>query len=160
MPNDVFTDEVSPALDEARTELSLLGLREYRCFLLDEFWDGGDLGVGTRSLTWEEITPYPLVSFNPRLIAAAGGSTEQGVILVSKISRRYTREELLGKMFNGQNLPRVMRQHWVIAPLRSLNGRSYAPAGEPSLQATEWRIPLRPTNEQFPLPSPDFTGLV
>lgn len=156
---DPFSTVVSAALDQGRTAITQVGLRTYRVFLLIEMFDGAEVGDGVMTPWWEELLPYPKVDFNPARVTMAGGGTEVGQALVYKVSRRYTRNQLVGARGDGGNLPPNWRFSYVLAPLGQTHGRTYAPSSEPSLRAGEWRLAVRPTNRQFVPPTPDFTGV-
>lgn len=157
-PSDIFTTQVAPALDVARQEIANVGLRPYRSFFLTEKWEGPAKHQGDLiEAEWEEILPPPVrVEVPQGAIAENVGLLQVGAIELQRISRVYTREQLMGRGVNGDDLPENWLFSYVLAPLGQIHGWTYVPsASEPMLRPTEWRVRLNPTNSRRVLPTPD-----
>jgi len=153
-PQDVFSQEVSSALDEGRREIAAVGLRPWRTFLVIDKYSGtrhkeGDLVE--RELT--ELDPQPVVrSLSAAEIAASGGVMRSGDVAVSQISRvNYTIEQLRGRTIAGDDLPRSWDFFYAIQSYGQQHAEFYNLASTPVLGPTAWRLTLRPRNDRGPL---------
>ncbi len=152
-PQDLFTQEVAPVLDEARGIIAELGLRPHRVFLVIDKYEGPGHKQGNlveRELT--ELTPAPVVAaFSAAQVATSGGAIQMGDVALREISRTYTSEQLRGRTLAGDDLPR----HWdffiAIQGYGEIHAKFYNVAGEPILEPTAWRMIARPRNKRGPL---------
>lgn len=84
-----------------------------------------------------------------------GGHTEVGGVMVAKITRGLSREQLIGQSSDGSDIGERFEFAWALQPLGSPHARGYTPTGEPVLFPTEWRIALGPTGDRWVPPTPD-----
>jgi len=152
-PDDLFTNEVAPVLDEARGIIAGLGLRPYRVFLVIDHYAGPrrkEGGLVRRELT--ELTPPPVVAFaSTAKIAMSGGLLQEGSATLREISRRYTKEQLRGRTMAGDDLPPT-QNFWIAVIARGQTfSEGYISASEPVLEPTSWTMSIRPTNQREPL---------
>ena len=93
-PQDVFTQEVSPALDEARQILAEVGLRPYRVFLCLDTYSGPYKVLPLVSRVLTELLPPPEVEFGGAsgdLSRRAAALLPEGQAVLRGISRAVTR---------------------------------------------------------------------
>ena len=110
-----------------------LGLRPRTTKTRQVTWSGGKLGVGTATNVEVTLSPTPKVREPPaRLIFDAPGKYESGDILVSRITRDYTEDQL-----TGGTLAAGVEWFWVV------DDRLYRLVGAPELRTFEWRVQLR-----------------
>lgn len=89
-----------PVVDKIRNLNVRLGVRPYRVFLVHAIWTGGKRGIGQREIHSRlELLPVPRVrdvSSVSRNLRATG-TTEEGDIVIDRISVKYTEDDLVGK---------------------------------------------------------------
>lgn len=91
-------DEIVDAIDDARREVhAALGTRPWRTFIVRRSWSGLERGIGTATMTFTELDPPPEVSIEGQDRLGSAGRESDRKIVVSKISRRYTEQELQPK---------------------------------------------------------------
>jgi hypothetical protein len=152
-PEDLFTQEVAPVLDEARTIIAELGLRPHRVFLVIDKYEGprhkqGDLVE--RELT--ELAPAPVVApFSAAQVATSGGAVQMGDVALRQISRSYTSEQLRGRTLAGDELPGNWDFFIAIQPYGQIHAEFYNVASRPTLLPTAWEMIVRPRNKRGPL---------
>ena len=150
-PTDVFTTQVSPALDEARAAIQDVGLRPHRVFMVIETWSGPHRRrEGALSSTAiVEVLPTPKVHFpSATTIALSGGMLQAGSCTLRKISRvLYTETQLLGKNADGSDLDWEFYFYYAIKPLGSDLAAFYHPSSDVVLQSTSFALDLRPLNK-------------
>jgi hypothetical protein len=152
-PDDLFTTEVAPVLDEARGIIEELGLRPYRVFLVIDRYTGPERKQGAleeRKLT--EIKPAPVVRFaSTAKIAMSGGLLQEGSATLEEISRTFTKEQLRGKTIAGDDLPKEL-DFWIAVIARGeRHAERYQPASDPVLEPTSWSMSIRPGGRREPL---------
>ena len=126
-------DDLVPVIDESRQLVAELGLRAYSVVVRTRTWSGGEPGLGTATDEDLVLAPTPKVSEpGPRLVAAAPGIVEEGDRYVSRISRTYTEEELVGGA-----LAAHQELLWVI------DGEPHRVVGRPEKRSFEWKVHLR-----------------
>jgi len=153
-PEDLFTQEVAPALDEARREIAGVGLRPQRVFLVIDKYEGPGRKEGAlveRELT--ELDPQPAVrTLSAREVAGSGGLYQAGDVALSQISRvNYTNEQLRGKTLAGDDLPERWDFFVAIQDYGRIHAEFYNVQSRPVLLPTEWKMTLRPRNKRAPL---------
>lgn len=97
-----------PLGDRLRDMLTKFGLRTYKVSIIRVQWSGGVRGEGTVSVVKETvIEPTPKISDLDSLteFVQPVGLDEVGGIELSKISGRYTEEELRGLSSVGEEIP-------------------------------------------------------
>jgi len=150
-PTDVFTTQVSPALDQARSAIQDVGLRPHRVFLVIETWSGGNRRRdGTlESTAITEVLPTPKVVFpSAARIAASGGMLQVGSCTLRKISRvLYTEAQLLGKNADGSDLDQEFYFYYALKPLGSDLAAFYHPDSDVVLLSTSFALDLRPLSK-------------
>lgn len=163
-PSDVFTTQVSPAMDTARGALADVGLRPNRVFLVMDTWSGSARrreGAIT-STAYTELTPTPKVRIaSANMVAHSGGEILFGTVFLEKISRvDYDMNQLQGKDENGDNLAEELEFSIAIKPLGNPEAEFYRPNSDVILLATSFSMVLRPQNERRTLPiAADSTGI-
>ncbi len=146
-----------PTADRIRELYSVFGTRPYLCYLLHIAWPG-DRGVGKPTvLSRTQIKPTPLVvnMDGTTEVLFSTGLTEQGGILVTQISPRYTEDDLMGVRMPEMVDPVLpatnssRRQFfWEIAENRpstpTPQRRLYVPSNVPMLSRDgfQWKIAL------------------
>ena len=151
---------LSPVVDRIRQIRTDLGLSPYRVFLVHWRWPG-KRGLGRPVETARvEITPTPKISdMNGVAFAVASfGTTEGGGLYVSKISQRYSEEDLIGTTPDMMDPARPqtslfnMEFFWEIQ-LRnhSSKARRYIPAGVPMFDRSglHWHLNLTKQSTSF-----------
>jgi hypothetical protein len=109
-----------PTADKIRNLYARFGVHIYRVFLVHASWTGGKRGVGELQVTARrEILPVPRVRDydSVRRGIRSTGVTEEGDIVVDRISPKYAEDDLLGKTPDlvDPSLPRTSRpdvQFW------------------------------------------------
>lgn len=152
-PQDVFTN-LTGTMDAARQVIADVGLRLYRVFFVIERWSGARIEEGTLQATrYEEILPPPDVRhLLASRIASSGGVYEDGAVLLSKITRSLTREQLLGLTESGDQRPRNERFSYGLLPRGQALVELFKPTGRPTLEPLAWSIALNPTNRRIQPP--------
>lgn len=101
MPDAVLNDEVLGdalvgAVDDIRREVhGALGTRPHRVSIVTRTWSGVRRGEGSPTATVLELDPPPKVTFlGLRNELRPGGREEEGDVLLTEVSLRYTEAEL------------------------------------------------------------------
>ena len=152
-PDDLFTTEVAPVLDEARGIIEELGLRTYRVFLVIDHYEGPAKKQGALVRREPiEIKPAPVVRWaSTAKIAMSGGLLQEGSATLVEISRTFTKEQLRGRTIAGDSLPQE-QDFWIaVIPRGQVFAEGYVPAADPVLEPTSWSMAIRPTNKREPL---------
>ncbi len=150
-PTDVFSTQVSPALDEARTAIQEVGLRPHRVFIVIDTWSGTtrrrEGSVLSTAIT--EVLPTPRVEFpSAARIAMSGGMLQAGSCTLRKISRvLFTEATLLGKNADGSAFPVEKDFYYALKPLGEALAAFYHPSSDTILTSTSYALDLRPLNK-------------
>ncbi len=107
-----------PLADSLRDLLTKFGLRTYRVSIIRVQWSGGRRGVGAPVvIASEDILPTPKISDLTALteFVQPVGQDEIGGIEVSKISGRYTEDQLRGLGAGGEEIPADQEVFWEVA---------------------------------------------
>jgi hypothetical protein len=163
-------ESLGTTIDQIRQIATDLGLRPYRVWLVHWEWPKSK-GVGQpREIYRQEILPTPKVAdmsgvpFN----LAAVGLTEMGGIHVSKISQRYSEDDLIGRTpdMRDPRHPRTNRANveffWEVREARLTEPppkpRRFVPSGVPMLYRAgmEWRLSLTKSEYTF---DPELVGI-
>lgn len=91
-----FRDSILADIDDARTILTDLGLRENRVFLRRRTWSGGQLGVGTAADLDTALSPQPLVKWAAKPRPELGGLRPNHDRILTKLSRQLDVADLTG----------------------------------------------------------------
>ena len=146
-------DSLGPLGDMARQIRTDLGLVPYRVFLVHWRWPG-KVGLGKPvEISRVEIQPPPKVSDmnGTALAVAAFGNSEGGGIFLSKISTKFSEEDLTGKTPDLLDLVRTSTSAWnveffyeVVLNRPGSKPRRYIHSGVPNLNKTgiHWHLPL------------------
>lgn len=131
-----LVDDLIPVVDQARQFIADTGFRVHSINAVKLDWSStGGIGIGTPVITRVPITPTPKVlKYTTEQIIESGGAITDADFNVSKISARYTLEEL-----NGGILPKYIEFFWEI------DGVFYTVTGYQK-RALSWNIHLRRTN--------------
>jgi len=145
-----------PIVDKARQLGAKFGVRPYRVFLVHVLWSGGRIGAGQPSeISRREILPTPEVidlSSTTELLSPFG-RTEDGSLVVDKISDKFSEDDLMGgtpDLANGA-IPTTGRPgaefFWEVQENRGTSptpvARRYAVAAAPMRRPPMgWRISL------------------
>ncbi len=108
--------DLTSVVDDIRTIASDMGVRPYRVFMVHGVWSGAKRGEGTLQVnSRREITPVPRVRdmASVRRNLRSTGLTEEGDVVVDRISARYTEDDLIGLTPDLQSLtqPRTLRSN-------------------------------------------------
>ncbi|MEL6346883.1 MAG: hypothetical protein AAFV53_27470 [Myxococcota bacterium] len=129
-------DDIIPVIDEGRRLADELGLRRQTVVIRTRTWSGSEVGRGTPTDVDLTLSPTPKVRrLALRIIAASGGTFEQGDRQVTKISATYDREQL-----DGSELTEAQELLWLI------NGEEHTLVGTPEEKNFEWRCVVRHRN--------------
>jgi hypothetical protein len=92
-----LVESLGSIADMARDIADDLGANPYRVFSIVTSWSGGKEGRGEESVISErEFSPRPTIDLRPlRVRSIEGGSTEKGLVKMTKISPRMTEKEIL-----------------------------------------------------------------
>lgn len=140
-----------PCVDQARDVQACLGLRPYTLALVHTCWAGGERGKGLESVLYEElILPVPKVEGLGGLQRnlRQQGLAEEGQLIVSEISPRYTEDQLVGNLPNGERIPKDRSFYWELRLVAAVGTppvrRRFFPSTVPSLDMArmEWRVQL------------------
>ena len=151
--SNTLISSLTCVVDSVRDLYTSLGARNYRVSLVWTRWSGGERGRGVEVVALEEaILPTPNVSSlkTVRVENEQIGVLEQGEVVVSQISPRYTEAELLGlSRFTapGNQLPEDVNFYWeIFYPGTDGDGvrRRFTPKSAPNSDPTafEWTIRL------------------
>lgn len=157
-PTDIFSTEVSAALDDARQIVADVGLRPYRVFLVIDKYDGTRRKEGNlvdREVT--EILPPPEVRFfSTAKVAFSAGALQDGDAMLTQITRTLTKEQLRGRNIAGGPFPKHWHFRIALRELGAIHAEFYQPSNAPQLNPTYWEMNIRPENKREPLiTSPD-----
>lgn len=106
-----------PLADSLRDLLTKFGLRIYKVTIIRVQWSGGKRGIGAASvITSTPILPTPLIGDLNSLTAfiQSVGTDELGSLSISKISGRFTEEELRGLSKQGEEIPDDEEVYWEV----------------------------------------------
>jgi hypothetical protein len=145
-----------PTVDNIRQIAVDMGLRPYRVYLVHVMWSGGQRGAGKPSeVSRREILPTPkLLDMQATTeLLSAFGHTEDGSLVVDKISAKYSEDDLLGWTPDLADPARPNTGNrgadffWEIAESRATHpmpmARRYDPQGAPMLRLPGgWRVSL------------------
>lgn len=134
-------DDIQPIIDDGRQLVADFGLRARRVQIWKRTWSGtevdGEGGEVVEALQ-REITPPPKVKEPPaRLVFDAPGKYEQGDLLITKISRAYSEEDLDGgQLGSGET--------WLyFISTDDHTWREYTVIGPPAMKNFAWEILVR-----------------
>lgn len=99
MEPQTLAGRLVPVADKLRNLYAMFGLAIYRVFMVHVAWSGKKKGVGTPTIiSRREILPIPRVRdlAAVRRIPRATGLTEEGDIIIDRISGKYTEDDLTG----------------------------------------------------------------
>ena len=97
-----------PLADQLRDLLTKFGLRTYSVKVVRIQWSGGERGVGTPVVVKETlIEPTPKIGDFAGIaeLVQSVGLDEVGSIELTRVSGRYTEEELRGQNYFGEQIP-------------------------------------------------------
>lgn len=156
VPSSLAVD-LTDVVDDIRQLYTDFGMRSYRVFLTHIIWGSGTVGVGAPSvLSRQEVLPTPLVRdlSGVSQMLAATGLQEEGQIVVSQISPKYSEDDLMGQTPDLQD-PALMRTSgtdrqffWEVESNRRIEPRGvprrFTPVSAPSLSRDgfSWTISL------------------
>lgn len=112
LENQTLAYKLVTVVDIIRQIPTSLGIRPYRVYLVHGSWSGGRQGAGTLAVTSRrEILPTPRVRSMGDLaqLLRSTGVTEEGDLVVDRISAKYTEDDLKGATpdLRDPNLPRT-----------------------------------------------------
>lgn len=144
-------EDFAETVDELRQLAVEAGMRPYRTFSVVVRWSGGERGRGRPEVVSEtEIVPSPVVDLGGtgREITSGGGTT-RGEARLSKISPRYTEDDLRA-LFHRQPLPND-HEGFLEIFVDSRDGqtqrRRFVLKGTPQRKPFEWVAKLRPQDQ-------------
>lgn len=142
-----------PVADVLRGLLTTFGLRPYVVRLMRTRWSSGERGVGVETIiesTILEPTPKIADLTGVAAISTPAGLSEQGEVILSRISGRYTEEQLRGMAPSGLPVEASDSFFYEVEFPRPSDGRpserrrftlSSAPYYDPF--GLQWRVQLR-----------------
>jgi len=145
-----------PLADQLRDLLTKFGLRTYQVSLVRVQWSGGRRGVGAATVKSQTVLePTPKIGDLNGLteILTPIGLNDQGSILLTQISGRYTEEELLGLDEYGNDIPLDEEFFYEIEFPRTdgkpSEMRRFFPRSVPSYKpgGLQWTVRLEKANE-------------
>jgi hypothetical protein len=141
---DVLVDVVDGIRREVR---AALGTRPHRVAIITRTWSSGRPGIGTPTDTVIELDPPPMVTdLSLRVDLRPAGREEEGDVLLTEVSLRYTEAEL--------HPSTVGATEWAYR-ITDAHGQQLAPRfytvskppairrGDHTTDATDWAITLR-----------------
>ena len=146
-----------PTIDKIRQLPVNLGLRPYRVFMVHILWSGERIGEGQpQETSRREILPTPRIRDMSATteVLSAFGRTEEGGIVVDRISAKFSEDDLMGVTPDliDPAMPRTGKRNgdffWEVQENRPGTPnpipRRYVPSGTPTLMrgGVHWRIPL------------------
>jgi len=150
-------DKLIDVIDKIRRVIhTKLGTRTYRVQVVTRRWSGGEVGVGTPTITILEIEPRPRVERHEGDRLSPGGRENQGDADITQISLRYSAEELQPPTppgtevawrvidTGGQNQP----DQWYVISADPVTRR-----GDLQEDNSDWKVRLKQTT-----PMTDFDG--
>ena len=149
LSDDLFSQVISPVLDDTRAIVQDLGLRTSRIYLVqDEFEGPGKREGNLLNRILDELAPAPKIAYyNVRGHAGEQGQYREGDMFLTKVTRLFTREQLEGKTAAGDDFAEKFDFKYAILSKDSADRvEFYNIASRPSLHPTEWRLHLRPIN--------------
>lgn len=146
---DNLLDDLLSTIDDLRQLATDLGVRQFRVFVEQVTWSGGERGVGTPTVVSSELTPAPAVTFPPSSSAAVhyehtpAGRLEEGDALLTEVSLTYTEAELTGGTI-ASNVE--FRYRLSDGQGQAIPDRYYVPAAPPVADREKtigWKVQLR-----------------
>lgn len=136
-----------PVVDAARDIRTQLGLKPYRVSLVRMKWSGGRRGIGEPLVVDTfEILPTPDATDLSSLadIVQTIGREEQGSIMLTKISGRYTEDQLRGFDRDGTTIGADENVFWEIEFILGGERRRFVNSSPPSYnpKTFEWTMKL------------------
>ena len=146
-----------PNIDKIRQLPVNLGLRPYRVFMVHILWSGERIGEGQpQETSRREILPTPRIRDMSATseVLSAFGRTEEGGIVVDRISAKFSEDDLMGATPDliEPAMPRTGKRNgdffWEVQESRPGTPnpipRRYVPSGTPTLMrgGLHWRVPL------------------
>lgn len=136
-----------PVADAVRDLKVQLGLVPYRVSMVRVKWSGRRRGLGEPAVVGVfEILPTPVATDLSALtdIVQTIGREEQGSIMLTKISGRYTEDQLRGYDFDGQPIAEDEQVFWEIEFLGTGDKRRFVSTSAPSWlpKTFEWTMRL------------------
>lgn len=148
LDTDLLGDALVGVVDEVRREVhGALGTRPHRVTIVTRTWSGARRGEGTPTETALELDPPPRVTdLALRNELRPGGREEEGDVLLTEVSLRYTEAELMpSSERNVEWAYRITDAHG-----QDLRPRFYVPARPPRVRrgdhpgdGIDWAIALR-----------------
>ncbi len=133
---------ILPAIDAARNQLTTIGLRLYRIFVRTRTWSGGGLGQGTFTDVDVELLPRPRVmaqmtdgEFSPLgQVRSQAGDHFEGHLRVDRISATILLATLAPSVSANQKV------YYVVQGIDGgeIVGGLYVLAGAPFRKTTQW----------------------
>jgi hypothetical protein len=148
-----LADSLGPTADRIRQIRTDLGFAPYRVYLVHWRWPG-KVGLGRPvEISRVEILPTPKVSDmnSTNLMLAAFGATEGGGIFLSKISTKFSEDDLAGKTPDMRDLVRTNTAAYGVEFFYEVRlnrpgskPRRYSPSGVPNLDKNglHWHLNL------------------
>lgn len=136
-----------PVADAIRDLRTQLGMVAYRVSMVRVKWSGGRRGLGEPFVVDTfPILPTPIATDLTSLgeVVQTIGREEQGSIILSKISGRYTEEQLSGLSPDGTPIGSDEQVFWELEFLASGEKRRFVSSSPPAYLAKtfEWTIKL------------------
>jgi hypothetical protein len=139
--------------DDLRDLFTEFGLRPYEVRVVRERWTGGRRGIGTPIVVREvHLLPTPRLASLEGLqnIVSSVGQVEEGNLLLSEISGRFTEDDLRGMVDDGAAIDEAEEFYFEVKfPARREGGvgaqrRRFYPASAPAYQADafQWVVVL------------------
>jgi len=116
-----FARNLTPCVDAVRDLATCLGTRPYQVLMIKTRWTGGERGVGLEELVSETyVLPTPKVdNLNAvNTVLENIGSQEQGSFSISRVSARYTEDELCGREPGGIDIGADENFYWEVRLLQ------------------------------------------
>lgn len=127
--------DLIPVVDSARQMIADIGVRVHSIQLVHLDWGTNGVGIGTPVKTVVDVTPTPKVlKYTTEQQVESGGAITDSDLNITKISARYTLDEL-----SGGELPKGQEFFW------SIDGVLHIYMGYQK-RALGWNIRVRRTN--------------
>lgn len=152
-----LANKLVPVVDKIRQLATKFGVRPYRVYLVHVQWSGSEIGAGSPvQISRKEILPTPQVldMASTTEVLRSFGLTEEGGVMINKISAKFTEDDLLGRTPDLVNpaMPRTSLRNveffWEIVENRKSDPapvpRRYVPNSTPMLSRDrfQWKIAL------------------